>query len=184
MEMSALRKAIEQGSLEAVIAALDSGGDIEESDLHGHSGLPLRLACFFGHVAIVTELIERGANIFASNAEGPEAPLRIAARRNHQDIVDLLLKSVSDLSLNSVAMDDPAERRRSGDRRKVNVGPPKGMKERRVEERRNTRVQEVMLSDFEWEAMFASRKTVQAVDTVNVAEDHEWAHTVLGKVRD
>lgn len=181
MELSALRKAIEQGSLEAVIAALDNGADIEETDQHGHSGLPLRLACFFGHVAIVTELIERGANIFAPNAEGPEAPLRIAARRNHQGIVDLLLRSVSDLSLNSVAMDDPAERRKSTDRRKVNVGPPKGMKERRIEERRNTRVQEVMLSDFEWESMFTSRK---AAKVVKVEEDHEWAHTVLEKVRD
>jgi hypothetical protein len=178
MRVSLLRVAIERGSLEAVVSALDSGADIEEADQHGHSGLPLRLACFFGHVAIVRELIERGANIFAPNAEGPEAPLRIAARRNHQEIVDLLLRSVSDLSLDTLSSEDPAERRKKGDRRKVNVGPPKGMKDRRVAERRSTRVQEVELSDVEWEAFFVARKTVV------VDKEQERAHFVLEKVRD
>ncbi len=62
---SELRSAIEQGDRAAVIRALDNGADIEEADMHGEPGLPLRMACFDGHLGIVTELIRRGANVAA-----------------------------------------------------------------------------------------------------------------------
>ena len=58
--------------------ALDHGGDIEEADIHGDPGLPLRIACFKGHIDIVRELIRRGADIHAPNAQGKGGPIRMA----------------------------------------------------------------------------------------------------------
>ena len=83
--------AIRSGNLEAVIDALADGADIEEPDMHGFVGLPLRTACFEGEIAIVRELLNRGADINAVASDGPGAPLRLARRRNHQEIIGLLL---------------------------------------------------------------------------------------------
>lgn len=88
---SDLIEAIHTGHLRGVITALDNGDDIELPDMHGCSGLPLRTACFEGNLAIVGELLKRGANPNAMASDGPGAPLRLALRRGHQDIVDLLL---------------------------------------------------------------------------------------------
>lgn len=84
--------AIHSGSLSGVLNALDNGGDIELPDMHGYSGLPLRTACFEGNLAIVRELLNRGANPDAIASDGPGAPLRLALRKGHQDIADLLLQ--------------------------------------------------------------------------------------------
>lgn len=84
--------AIHSGSLSGVLNALDNGGDIELPDMHGYSGLPLRTACFEGNLAIVRELLNRGANPDAIASDGPGAPLRLALRKGHQDITDLLLQ--------------------------------------------------------------------------------------------
>lgn len=84
--------AIHSGSLSGVLNALDDGGDIELPDMHGYSGLPLRTACFEGNLAIVRELLNRGANPDAIASDGPGAPLRLALRKGHQDITDLLLQ--------------------------------------------------------------------------------------------
>lgn len=84
--------AIRTGSLSGVLNALDAGDDIEMPDMHGYSGLPLRTACFEGHLAIVRELLNRGANPDAIGSDGPGAPLRLASRKGHQDIAELLLK--------------------------------------------------------------------------------------------
>lgn len=83
--------AIHAGSLSGVLNALDDGADIEMPDMHGCNGLPLRTACFEGNLAIVRELLNRGANPNAVASDGPGAPLRLALRKGHQDIVDLLL---------------------------------------------------------------------------------------------
>ena len=88
---SALRRAIEKGCLESVRAALDHGAAIEEADMHGAPGLPMRIACFNGHANIVLELIQRGADIHAPNAEGVGGPIRMAARGQHSEVIDLLL---------------------------------------------------------------------------------------------
>lgn len=88
---SNLIEAIRAGHLQGVISALDNGDDIELPDMHGCSGLPLRTACFEGNRAIVGELLKHGANPNAMASDGPGAPLRLALRRGHQDIVDLLL---------------------------------------------------------------------------------------------
>ncbi|MBU1364800.1 MAG: ankyrin repeat domain-containing protein [Gammaproteobacteria bacterium] len=88
---SNLIEAIRAGRLQGVITALDNGEDIELPDMHGYSGLPLRTACFEGNLAIVGELLKHGANPNAMASDGPGAPLRLALRRGHQDIVDRLL---------------------------------------------------------------------------------------------
>ena len=87
---SKLIEAIRASKLSEVISALDAGADLEEADVHGFSGLPLRTACFAGDLAIVRELLRRGANVNAATADGPGAPLRMALRGRHPDIVELL----------------------------------------------------------------------------------------------
>jgi len=88
---SKLIVAIREGLLSGVIKAIEEGCDIEEADMHGFVGLPLRTACFEGDLAIVRELLNHGANINAVASDGPGAPFRLAQRRGHQSIVELLL---------------------------------------------------------------------------------------------
>lgn len=90
---SKLVTAIRAGRLSGVIVALEDGGDIEEADIHGMRGLPLRVACFEGEMAIVRELLRGGADINAMAADGPGAPLRLALRGGHGDIAALLLQN-------------------------------------------------------------------------------------------
>lgn len=89
---SKLLQAIRSGRLSSVIAALDDGADIEEADMHGARGLPLRVACFEGHTAIVRELLTRGADPNAPASDGPGGPLRLALRRNHKEVIALLVQ--------------------------------------------------------------------------------------------
>jgi ankyrin repeat protein len=89
---SKLISAIRAGRLSGVIAALDDGSDLEEADIHGCTGLPLRTACFAGDMAIVRELLRCGADVNALAADGPGAPLRLALRAGHQAIAALLVQ--------------------------------------------------------------------------------------------
>lgn len=88
---SKLMTAIRAGLLDEVINAIASGGNIEEADMHGIPGLPLRTACFEGNLEIVRELLNRGADINATASDGPGAPLRLAQRGKHPAIIGLLL---------------------------------------------------------------------------------------------
>lgn len=88
---STLISAIRTGNLHALRTALDAGENIEEADMHGYPGLPLRTACFSGNLFIVQTLLEAGADINAPTADGRGAPLRLSLRRGHQDISALLL---------------------------------------------------------------------------------------------
>ena len=87
---SNLIKAIHAGQISDVISALGEGADIDAPDMHGYRGLPLRTACFEGNLAIVRELLTRGANVNAAASDGPAAPLRLALRKGHQDVISLL----------------------------------------------------------------------------------------------
>jgi len=89
---SPLIAAIRSGNLPAVSKALDDGANIEETDMHGQPGLPLRTACFSGDLEIVGELIRRGANINAPGSDGPGMPLRLAQRAHHPEVIALLIK--------------------------------------------------------------------------------------------
>ncbi len=60
--------------------------------MHGCPGLPLRTACFLGNIAIVRELLTHGANPNTTTQDGPGAPLRLALRRNHREVIILLLQ--------------------------------------------------------------------------------------------
>lgn len=93
---SKLIAAIQSGDPDAVSRALDGGADIEEADMHGMAGLPLRTACFSGDQAVVRELVKRGANINAPGSDGPGMPLRLALRCRHQAIVELLISLGAD----------------------------------------------------------------------------------------
>jgi|GEM_PF-2204349 len=91
-QTSALIESIRAGRVSDVIEALEAGADIEEPDMHGSRGLPLRTACFAGNEAIVRELLTRGADPNASASDGPSAPLRLALRGGHKEISALLLQ--------------------------------------------------------------------------------------------
>lgn len=90
---SKLVSAIRAGRLSGVIAALEDGGDIEEADIHGFRGLPLRTACFEGEMSIIRELLRCGADVNAPAADGAGAPLRLALRGGHREVAALLLQS-------------------------------------------------------------------------------------------
>ena len=88
---SPLISAIRAGNLHALRTAIDTGGKLEEADMHGYPGLPLRTACFGGNLLIVQALLDAGCDINAPTADGRGAPLRLALRAGHQDIAALLL---------------------------------------------------------------------------------------------
>jgi hypothetical protein len=89
---SKLVAAIRAGRLSGVVIALEEGEDIEQADIHGYRGLPLRTACFEGSMAIVRELLRCGADVNAMASDGPGAPLRLALRGGHREIAALLLQ--------------------------------------------------------------------------------------------
>lgn len=170
---SALRRAIERGNLQAVLAALEYGADIEEADMHGDTGLPLRIACFKGHTAITEELIRRGANVNAANADGPGGPIRIAAKMHHRDIVHLLLQHGAELPADvKLPLDDSSERRKGVERRRGNLGAPSGFTERRrALERRVTSVSELTLTDYQWETYFSQSQPLPAAPVTHEIDD-------------
>jgi len=182
---SALRRAIEKGNLQAVRTALDHGAAIEEADMHGDSGLPMRIACFKGHTDIVLELIERGADIHAPNAQGAGGPIRMAARGQHTHIVQLLLSHGAEIPVDVQLPEARAgERRKRCERRGRDIGPPSNFRERRQSrERRVLSVQEVKLSDMQWERYFAQTQPSPRLPS----HHHDFVETasmVLERVRD
>lgn len=181
---SALRRAVEKGNLKAAMIALDHGGDIEETDIHGDPGLPLRIACFKGHIDIVRELIRRGADIHAPNAQGKGGPIRMALRGEHRTIVALLLAHGAEMpDTLPPAKGVSSERRKRRDRRMRNSGPPKGMVERRLcEERRTTSVTELELSEKQWETYFSASMPVAPFPTLHDPADV--ASRVFERARD
>lgn len=181
---SALRRAVEKGNLKATIVALDHGGDIEEADIHGDPGLPLRIACFKGHIDVVRELIRRGADIHAPNAQGRGGPIRMALRGEHRPIVELLLVHGAEMpEVTPQAKCISGERRKRRDRRMRNSGPPKGLAERRVfEERRVTSVTELELSEKQWETYFSASMPAAPFPTLHDPAD--LAAKVFERARD
>lgn len=185
---SALRRAIEKDNLDGVIAALEHGGDIEEVDIHGDPGLPLRTACFRGNTEIVRLLIERGANIHAPNAQGVGGPIRMAVRGGHLHIVTLLLEYGAalpeDVNLPSTSL---GERRGIKERRRRNMGPPAGLRERRRNmDRRVTTVREIELDDAQWDTYFsASQLTASQLRAHMQSDDNEpFSGLDFGRIRD
>lgn len=104
---SDLMNAVRAGNLDGVLLAIAHGADVEEADMHGYPGLPLRTASFAGHYDIVLTLLEHGANVNAPTAEGNGAPLRLARRAKHQHIASLLLERGAELPYEEAPVPKP-----------------------------------------------------------------------------
>lgn len=180
---SALRRAIERADIQAVNVAIEHGADIEEADMHGDPGLPLRTACFKGHASIVETLIKHGANINAPNGQGPGGPIRMAAKGHHMGIVHLLMVPGAELPADlHLPLNDSAERRKRIDRRKRNQGAPLGFTERRrAQERRATSVHELTLTDLQWDTYFTQS---QPLPTHHTEQIDDSVSMLFERVRD
>jgi hypothetical protein len=86
-----LLNAIRAGSLKHVIRALDAGA-LPDDPAGGEPGLPLGIACFFGHVEIVTELVRRGAVANLADNSQPTSPLSMAVRGKRNEVVRALIQ--------------------------------------------------------------------------------------------
>jgi ankyrin repeat protein len=86
--LSKLLKAVFQGSLTAVKAAIKEGENINEKDRDGRT--PLFQAVTDGNIAIVSELLDNGAEVNARD-KSQETPLHFAAREHQIEIAKLLL---------------------------------------------------------------------------------------------
>jgi ankyrin repeat protein len=76
------------GKKDVAAELLTSGADVgEEGDL----GTPLHVAVFRGDLAIVTLLLDKGADIESSKKLNGDRPLHVAVSYNHPEIVALLL---------------------------------------------------------------------------------------------
>jgi len=186
LSSSELRQAVERGDLQALRLALDAGADIEEADIHGDPGLPLRIACFAGHLEIVHELISRGARIDTPNDLGAGGPMRAALRGGHDAIVKLLAARSAAMPA-GLASEEPTstgERRMLGERRLRDIGPPAALRERRVQqERRTTSVREIELTDLQWENYFSQSQPIPMTPEPLHEAEHE-VSLVLGRARD
>ena len=179
---SDLRKAIEQGDLSAVISALDQGADVEEADMHGETGLPLRIACFKGHYTIVSELIRRGAQVHGTGGNG--GPMRMAKRGQHHEIMLLLSSHGAEHPLDiKLPEAGNTDRRKRGERRKKPVGLHFVPHERRsAEDRRATFVNEMELSQEQWLSYFSGLPAITRIS--HDEKFDEEASNILARVRD
>ncbi|MCA1938320.1 MAG: ankyrin repeat domain-containing protein [Dechloromonas sp.] len=87
-----LIKAIRNGKLADVKAALDAGEPVELDDGNGEPGLAMGIACFMGHADIVRELAQRGAQVNLADNRLPTSPLSMAIRSKRTEVVRTLLE--------------------------------------------------------------------------------------------
>jgi serine/threonine-protein phosphatase 6 regulatory ankyrin repeat subunit B len=81
--------AVQDGDEEEVIQLLDADPALLEREDH-HGERPLTLAAHYGHLGVVSLLVERGADINVTGHGGNTA-LDCAAMGGHEDVVALLL---------------------------------------------------------------------------------------------
>jgi ankyrin repeat protein len=90
--------AARRGDVTTLVELLDSGLDVQCRNTAGDT--LLMLAAYHGHEAVVTLLLERGADPGAVNAEGAvqasRSPLMYAAMYNHAQLTGLLLEHGAD----------------------------------------------------------------------------------------
>ena len=79
-----LARACTSGDVEAVLKALKEGADTTNYK-------PLFFASFNGHAAVVSLLLERGADPDQFNTKNYSTPLIVASQKGHTAVVRLLL---------------------------------------------------------------------------------------------
>jgi len=87
-----LIKSIRNGELDKVRALLNAGVPVDIDGSHGQPGLPIAMACFLGHVAIVKALVQHGAKVNLADNSISTSPLSMALRGNKRDVVRLLIE--------------------------------------------------------------------------------------------
>ncbi len=92
-----LLEACKKGYLSTVKELLETGVDPSCVD-EEHSGTPLHWAVWAGHAEIVTLLLEHGAEVNVTNADG-RTPLIVAAGLGRAAIVDRLIEAGADKSV-------------------------------------------------------------------------------------
>ena len=78
------------GHVEAVVALLDAGADVNAVQSVGRGEAALHRAARSGHAAVITTLLERGAAPNVASADGAR-PLHLAAHRGHSEAAAALL---------------------------------------------------------------------------------------------
>lgn len=94
LEVSPLVKAASDGDLEALVALLDKGGDVNEKSKKGES--LLQLAAGAGHVLAVRLLLDRGADLKLEDRYGLTA-LHAACMQKRTNVVQFLLHNGADV---------------------------------------------------------------------------------------
>jgi ankyrin repeat protein len=79
--------AVAGGRVEAALALIDAGSDVNAPDGGGHT--PFHIAAEGGYIPIVEALLRHGADPLAVDAED-QTPLSRAAARHHDAVVDLI----------------------------------------------------------------------------------------------
>jgi ankyrin repeat protein len=82
-----LMKAVSKGDVDAALALIGAGLDVNERDVFGHTAL--MFAAGEGHLELVQVLLSQGAEVNASNQVGATALSRATAK-GHTEIVRLL----------------------------------------------------------------------------------------------
>lgn len=95
-----LFKAVGLGDLEAVKRALRWGADVNGYRFNGEGETPLHLAAGAGHINVVRELLDRGADINARNND-KETPLHCAALYGRVEVVKELLQRGAEVNVHS-----------------------------------------------------------------------------------
>lgn len=84
-----LLNAVRAGKVQDVRAILDSGVKLDDE---GDPGLYMGLACFFGHLPVVRELVARGVSVNLDDNTLPTSPLSMAIRGGKKEAVRLLIE--------------------------------------------------------------------------------------------
>ncbi|XP_008398616.1 myotrophin [Poecilia reticulata] len=87
--------ALKNGEVNEVKSALKTAEDVNES-LHGRN--PLHYAADFGHLKVVEYLLEKGADVNATDKHGL-TPLICACFEGHCDCVKILLEKGADRNI-------------------------------------------------------------------------------------
>lgn len=92
---NALHQASSQGSLPILDMILDIGGPISVEIQGNHGNTALHIAVIFGQEEVVKALLEKNANIDATNADG-NTPLHLAVEWRREAVLKILIEAECD----------------------------------------------------------------------------------------